>query len=109
MILTLITDSFSSKKRSLRVEAQKQLWSLIRYKNMVYIFNTIMDLQSLTWDGYTIFRHCSPLDPDFQTHFFFKWEMNFKGTYALVQLQCEECPEDLLCTPIRDILQACVR
>lgn len=76
---------------------------------MAYIFNAIMDLQSLAWDGYTTFRHCSPLDPDFQTHFFFTWEMWAMGTDAIVQLECDQCPEGLLRTPIRDILEACAR
>lgn len=73
MILTL-TDLFSSKKRSLRVEAQKQIWFLCRYKTVPYIIYLLTtSVTELIWDGDITFQHCSPLDPDFQIHFFYRW------------------------------------
>lgn len=76
---------------------------------MVIILNAITDLKRLAWDGYTAFRHCSPLDPDFQTHFFFRWEMELEKDAALVELQSYQCPDGLLCMTIRGILETCAR
>lgn len=54
---------------------------------MVFILNAIMDIESLVWDGYNTFQHCSPLDPDFQAHFCFRWEMELCATEPMVDVQ----------------------
>lgn len=104
-----MSEVFSSKQRSLRVEAQKLLWTLFRYKNMVLVLNTITDLRDLVWDGYSTFRHCSPLDPDFQTHLCFRWDMDRGDDIALVRLWDTQADHELLSLSTRDILETCAR
>lgn len=111
MIVALTTEDLSSKKRSLRVEAQRQLWSLFRYEYMAFILNAIMDIESLVWDGYNTFRHCSPLDPDFQTHFCFRWEMELCATEPMVDVQTSGVMQFERYLPhlFEDILVNCTR
>lgn len=104
-----MSEVFSSKQRSLRVEAQKLLWTLFRYKNMVLVLNTITDLRDLVWDGYSTFQHCSPLDPDFQTHLCFRWDMDRGDDVALVRLWDTQAEHELLSLSTRDILETCAR
>lgn len=109
MILSLMSEVFSSKQRSLRVEAQKLLWTLFRYKNMVLVLNTITDLRDLVWDGYSTFQHCSPLDPDFQTHLCFRWDMDRGDDVGLVRMWDTQSEHELLSLSTRDILETCAR
>lgn len=99
----------SSKQRSLRVEAQKRLWSLLRYENMVFILNIIRNLESLLRDGYSTFQHCSPLDTEYQTHFCFRWEMAYGQEIAIVKMNYTDAGDELLSTPLREILETCIR
>lgn len=109
MILLLTTGGFSSKQRSMRVEAQKLIWSLFRYKNMVLVLNAIIDLRNLVWDGYSTFQHCSPLDLDFQTHLSFRWDMDSFYSNPLVRMFDAEAEHELLSLSLRDILETCAR
>lgn len=109
MILSLTTGGFSSKQRSMRVEAQKLIWSLFRYKNMVFLLNAIIDLRNLVWDGYSTFQHCSPLDLDHQTHFSFRWDMESYSEIALVIMVDANAEYELWHLSIRDILKTCAR
>lgn len=74
---------------------------------MCFVINAFTDLECLTWDGYTTFQHCSPLDPDFQTHFFFRW----KTFTHLVRLQYSlvGVPHGLQYMSMRNILDTCAR
>lgn len=109
MILSLTIGGFSSKQRSVRVEAQKLIWSFFRYKNMVFVFNAMINLRDLVWDGYATFQHCSPLDLDLQTHFAFRWDMESYSSNALVRIFDAKADHELLHLSIRDILETCVR
>lgn len=95
----------------MRVEAQKLIWSLLRYENMVFLLNAIVDLRDLVWDGYSTFQHCSPLDLDFQTLFSFRWILNpFSGDpWAFVRMVDAKADHELLSLSPRDILETCAR
>lgn len=90
----------------MRVEAQKLIWSLIRYTNMVLVLNAFIDLRDLVWDGYSTFQHCSPLDLDLQTHFSFRWNMEEFSDGALVSMVDANAELSL---SLRDILETCAR
>lgn len=81
---------------------------------MILVLNVITSFESLIRDGYTTFEHCSPLDPDFQTHLRLRWEprpppMHFTEAFSKPVLLEWHNVDKLFYPPIRDILVACVR
>lgn len=93
----------------MRVEAQKLIWSLFRYRNVVFLLKVTIDLWDLVWDGYSTFQHCSPLDLDFQTHFSFRWNMESYFSSALVRKFGAKAEHEYLSLSLRDILETCAR
>lgn len=70
----MIDPLYRGDKRSLRVEAQKQLWRLCRhYELMLIMIDIFLGKEKLIQDADTTFLHCSFDDLDNSFQFEVKW------------------------------------
>lgn len=95
----------------MRIEAQKQIWSLCRYKNVPYIICKLREdaVRDLIWHGEITFQHCSPSDPDYQVHFIYRW-MDMIQLHWHIKLAGRDNEDDILGNvPIYFFLEDIVR